>query len=277
VTQGSIMGDSLLYGYGSNVTGDVFLTPTGGLVDGKPSSFQLDLRTMKSSDEGMTEFFKGQMEVAKFPMSEFVSGAANGIPPTFQDGNEFTFTMTGPLTMHGRTKNITWRVKARQQGEFFAYAADGDFLMTDYGWTPPNYGVAWAKNSVHIQVSVIARRDNSDFGEPQARIVTPAQPSLVTPGASTAVAPDASSQAPGAGASPAVVQAPAGLLPQGEAPAAAAGGQPSTAAGGGLGGLGDLSSLTNLFTGQGMPSLDDIMKLFNPDDLMKLLMPSAGR
>jgi hypothetical protein len=38
VTQGSIMGDSLLYGYGSNVTGDVFLTPAWSKASRHPSS-----------------------------------------------------------------------------------------------------------------------------------------------------------------------------------------------------------------------------------------------
>ena len=53
--------------------------------------------------------------------------------------------MTGPLTMHRRTKNITWTARARQVSDFLTFAADADFLMTDYGWTPPNYGVAWAR------------------------------------------------------------------------------------------------------------------------------------
>jgi hypothetical protein len=72
---------------------------------------------------------------------------------------------------------------------------------------------------------------------------------------------------------PATIEAPASLLPGGESPVPAAGGEPA-----GAPGLGGLSSLAGLLGGGGQtPSFEDILKLFNPQDLMKLIAPNASR
>jgi polyisoprenoid-binding protein YceI len=155
VNQTGLLGDSVLVANGSNVTGDIYLTRSGQLADAQ-SGFQLDLRTLRSNDSALNSLLKSDLEAERFPFAEFVAESADGIPASYMDGNEFSFTLTGPLTMHGRTKTATWTIKARQAGRFLTFVADTDFLLTDYGWTPPNYGVARAKNSVHLQVLVLA-------------------------------------------------------------------------------------------------------------------------
>jgi hypothetical protein len=49
-------------------------------------------------------------------------------------------------------------VKARQAGDFLTAVADTEFAMTAFGITPPNAGTARARDRVHIQVSLIARK-----------------------------------------------------------------------------------------------------------------------
>ncbi len=155
VAQTGLLGDSTLVGNGTNVSGDIFLTSDGHLGN-SPSALALDMQTMHSSDSALNSFLKNNVEPSKYPTATFAIQSVDGIPATYVDGNEFNFTMTGPMTMHGQTRTATWTVKARQVGNFLTMAADTDFNMTDYGWTPPNYGVAKAKNAVHLQVVVVA-------------------------------------------------------------------------------------------------------------------------
>jgi hypothetical protein len=296
VAQTGLLGDALLVGNGSNVSGDIFLTQDGRLGD-SPSAFQMDMRTLRSNDSELSSFFKNQLEAGKYPSAQFGITSTNGIPATYTNGTEFTFTMSGPLTMHGRTKNITWTARARQVGDFLTFAADADFLMTDYGWTPPNYGVAWAKNSVHLQVTVIARKDAAAVGE-QVRIASPAaststgnpEPASVAPSVSqsaptlSSTAPVLSSQA-GSGPAPAA-PATASIVPEGLSSLLGGGqnpaGQPGAAPaanplnglsgllGGGTGGSSSANPLGGLTSmlggggtgGGGLPiSLEDIMKM----------------
>ena len=114
------------------------------------------MQTMHSSDSYLNSFLKNDTEPAKYPTASFAIQSVDGIPADYANGNEFTFTMSGLMTLHGQTHPATWTAKGRQVGNFLTFAADTDFNMTDYGWTPPDYGVAKAKNSVHLQVVVVS-------------------------------------------------------------------------------------------------------------------------
>ena len=155
--QTGLLGDSTAVGTGSNVTGEIFLHQSGALGEA-PSWFQLDMRTLRSGDSALSSFLRSNLETNKYPAALFTVESVEGIPATYTDGNDFSFRMSGPLTMHGRTRPVTWTVKARQTGDFLSMAADTDFLLTDYGWTPPDYGIARARNNVHLQVTFVAGR-----------------------------------------------------------------------------------------------------------------------
>ncbi|HLF78266.1 MAG TPA: YceI family protein [Dehalococcoidia bacterium] len=150
VTETILFSDSVVVANASNVTGNVFLMPDGSLGPSQ-SAIQLDLRTFKSSDSFLDSFLKGDT-FKPFPTAEFIMASASGIPQTYTDGNEFRFTVTGPLTLRGITREVTFTAKGKSNGEFLSVVADTDFLMTDFGITPPNYGLGKAKNQVHLQV-----------------------------------------------------------------------------------------------------------------------------
>jgi polyisoprenoid-binding protein YceI len=156
VTETILFSDSIVTATATNVTGDMFLMPDGSLGPDR-SAVQLDLRTFKSSDSFLDSFLKGDT-FKPFPTGEFVVASAAGIPENYTDGNEFRFTMTGPLTLRGITREVTFAAKGRQLGSFLSVVADTDFLMTDFGITPPNYGIGKAKNQVHLQVLFVAAK-----------------------------------------------------------------------------------------------------------------------
>jgi polyisoprenoid-binding protein YceI len=156
ITQTVLFSDSVAVGTVPNVSGDVFLTPEGALTD-QTSSFRLDLNGVRSNDFALNSYLRSDgLEQSKFPIAEFIIESVDGIPANFRDGNEFSFTVSGPLTMHGVTRHVTWAAKGRQSGDFLAVAAELNFLMTDFRWTPPNYGIAKAKNNVRLQVTFVA-------------------------------------------------------------------------------------------------------------------------
>lgn len=144
----------------SAITGEIHLTPTG-LVATTPSTFRVDLSTLKS-DEGMRDNFIRtntlQTNVEANRYADFTIKSVTGFPTNYVEGQEVTLTLTGTMKIKNVTKDITWQVKARQQGEFLTATADTDFNMTDFGITPPNVQVARARDAVHVQVVFVAKR-----------------------------------------------------------------------------------------------------------------------
>jgi polyisoprenoid-binding protein YceI len=156
VTEQILFSDSIVTATASGVSGDMFLMPDGSLGPSQ-SMIHLDMRTFKSSDSFLDSFLKGDT-FKPHPDAYFVMTSASGIPETYTDGNEFRFTVSGPLTLRGITKELTFAAKGKSNGEFLTVIADTDFLMTDFGITPPNYGIGKAKNQVHLQVSFVAAK-----------------------------------------------------------------------------------------------------------------------
>ncbi len=92
----------------SAVTGTLALN-TDGTVNVAQSKLTIDLRMLKS-DQDMRDGYiqKRTLETDKFPLAEFVpkrvTGLANPLPNTGQTG----FQLTGDMTIHGTTSEVTW-------------------------------------------------------------------------------------------------------------------------------------------------------------------------
>jgi polyisoprenoid-binding protein YceI len=61
------------------------------------------------------------------------------------------------MTIREATKPVTFKVFARQGGDYLTAIADTDFKMSEFGITPPNASITRVEDGVHLQVTLIAK------------------------------------------------------------------------------------------------------------------------
>ena len=141
----------------SAITGEIYLTPSG-LAGGQTSAFRVDLSTLKS-DEGMRDNFIRQntLQTSRYQYAEFTVKSLSGFPADYAANTQVEMTLTGTLKIKDVQKDVEWKVLARQSGDTLTATADTDILFRDFGMTPPSVPVATARESIHIQIVLVAR------------------------------------------------------------------------------------------------------------------------
>jgi polyisoprenoid-binding protein YceI len=111
---------------GVSLPSDAVLTATGGAgtfavkSDGTFSSdskITFDLTTLSSDSRDRDNFVKQDtLNTRQFPKAEFVPTKASGLTLPLAASGTFTFKLTGNLTIHGTTKEVTFDVVAKRNG-----------------------------------------------------------------------------------------------------------------------------------------------------------------
>ena len=132
---------------GVKLPSDAVLTATGGAgtfglkSDGTfsaDSKITFDLGTLTSDNRDRDNFVKQDtLQTRQFPKAEFVPTKTSGLTLPLASNGTFTFTLTGNLTIHGKTKEVTFNVVAKRSGGDLTASATmaptvkfGDFGMT---------------------------------------------------------------------------------------------------------------------------------------------------
>jgi polyisoprenoid-binding protein YceI len=91
------------------VTGTIALNSDGS-VNSAQSKLTIDLKGLKS-DQDMRDGYiqKRTLETDKFPVAEFVPKTLKDVASPFPTTGQTGFELTGDLTIHGTTKEVTWQ------------------------------------------------------------------------------------------------------------------------------------------------------------------------
>jgi len=138
------------------VTGDLYLTKDG-LAPAPKSTFTVDLLSLKSDESLRDRAMRGSLATDRFPTAKFTIDSLTGFPSNYSGGKEVEMTMAGSMTIREATKPLTFKVFARQGGDYLTAIADTDFKMSDFGITPPNASITRVEDGVHMQVTLIAK------------------------------------------------------------------------------------------------------------------------
>ncbi|CAA9253133.1 MAG: hypothetical protein AVDCRST_MAG77-2201 [uncultured Chloroflexi bacterium] len=139
------------------VTGQISFTPAGGL-QAEASKVSVDLSTLKS-DSGMRDGFIKQntLQTSQFPTAEFVPTRAEGIPSPLPASGEHTFKLTGPMTVHGVTKEVTWDVTARREGGQLTGKATTAVKFGDFGMAAPRVPLVLSiVDEIRLELDLVA-------------------------------------------------------------------------------------------------------------------------
>jgi polyisoprenoid-binding protein YceI len=133
----------------SDVTGE--LTVAGTSVTS--AKFTADMTTVKSDKSQRDGQFRGRiMDVASNPTATFVETAPIAVPAAALTGAQFTSKATGDLTLHGKTKSVTFDLSGKKSGDVFEVTAQIPIHFADFGIPNPTAGPATVGDDGTLEV-----------------------------------------------------------------------------------------------------------------------------
>jgi polyisoprenoid-binding protein YceI len=149
--------------------GDAVLTATGMKgaftlnTDGSftsASKITADLTTLRSDESRRDDFIKNEtLETRRFPTAEFVPKTMSGASLPLPLSGEMKFTLTGTMTVHGKSKDATFSVTARREGSKLTATAVAQpaFRFGDFGMTVPRVAsVLSIEDDIRVEISLVA-------------------------------------------------------------------------------------------------------------------------
>ena len=155
---------------GVSLPSDAVLTATGGAgtfslkTDGSfsnDSKITFDLTTLSSDSRDRDNFVKQDtLNTRQFPKAEFVPTKTTGLTLPLASTGAFTFTLTGNLTIHGKTKEVTFNVVAKRNGADLTATATlaPTIKFGDFGMSAPSvpFRVVSVVDEIRIVVELVA-------------------------------------------------------------------------------------------------------------------------
>jgi polyisoprenoid-binding protein YceI len=90
------------------VTGTLVIASDGSITAG--SKLTIDLRNLKSDQDQRDGYVRNRvLETDKFPYAEFVPTKLQGVPVLIPTQGQVGFQLTGNMTVHGVTKEVTFQ------------------------------------------------------------------------------------------------------------------------------------------------------------------------
>jgi polyisoprenoid-binding protein YceI len=143
----------------TGATGSFALNGDGTFASGSKISF--DLTTLSSDERARDSFIKQDtLQVRQFPRADFEPTKVNGLSLPLATSGTLTFTLTGNLTIRGKTKEVTFDVVAnRDGGDLTAtVTANPSWKFGDFGMTAPSvpFRVVSVTDEIRVAIDLIA-------------------------------------------------------------------------------------------------------------------------
>lgn len=143
----------------SGATGTFLLKDDGTFT--ADSKITFDLTTLASDNRNRDDFVKmDTIQTRQFPKAEFVPTKASGLTLPMPASGEFTFKLTGQMTLHGKTKEVTFDVSAKRNGNSLEATATAapSWKFSDFGMTAPSvpFRVVSIVDEIRVAVDLVA-------------------------------------------------------------------------------------------------------------------------
>lgn len=143
-----------------DASGTIVLAPDGRIVS-EESRFEVDLRSLRSDQTRRDNFIQqNTLETSRFPTAVFEPREASGLPWPLPESGEFTFQLTGDLTVHGVTRPVTWDVTARIEGDRLVGTAVTQVTFQDFGMEQPRVAVVLSvEETIQLELDFTLARE----------------------------------------------------------------------------------------------------------------------
>jgi polyisoprenoid-binding protein YceI len=158
LNQGNVF--NLAVGRTSQVAGEVTLDPATP-QNSALGTFTADISQFASDSDRRDNAIRGRyLESSKYPTVTFKPTAVEGLPQTYQEGQEITFKVSGDLTIRDVTKPASFDVTAKLSGGALSGQAVTTILMSDFGFGPISIaGILNTEDQAKITLTFVARSD----------------------------------------------------------------------------------------------------------------------
>jgi polyisoprenoid-binding protein YceI len=139
------------------VSGQIALNEDGTLAGGA-SKITVDLSQLATDSSRRDAFIKqNTLNTGQYPLAEFVPTSASGLPSPLPAGGAYDFTLSGPMTVHGVKKDVTWNVSAVRADPGLTGTASTSVTFGDFGMAPPQVPVVLSvTDQIRLEVSLVA-------------------------------------------------------------------------------------------------------------------------
>ena len=155
---------------GVNLPSDAVLVATGATGsfvlkdDGTfspDSKITFDVTTLASDQRDRDNFVKmDTLQIRQFPKADFVPTKTSGLTLPMPSSGEFTFKLTGQMTIHGKTKEVTFDVTATRSGNELKATATAapSWKFADFGMSAPSvpFRVVSVVDEIRVVVDLVA-------------------------------------------------------------------------------------------------------------------------
>jgi len=155
---------------GVNLPSDAVLVATGATGtfvlhdDGTfspDSKITFDVTTLASDQRDRDSFVKmDTLQTRQFPTATFVPTKTSGLALPLPASGDFTFKLTGQITIHGKTKDVTFDVTAHRSGNDLTATttASPTWKFADFGMTAPSvpFRVVSVVDEIRLVVDLVA-------------------------------------------------------------------------------------------------------------------------
>jgi polyisoprenoid-binding protein YceI len=140
-----------------SVSGQLVLQPNGTIVS-NASKIAVDVSSLATDQPLRDNFIKrSTLQVQQYPTAEFVPTKVEGLPSPLPASGEYTFQLTGLMTLHGVQKGVTWDVTASRDGANLTGTATTQFKFGDFGMTPPKApAVLSVVDDIRLETNLVA-------------------------------------------------------------------------------------------------------------------------
>jgi polyisoprenoid-binding protein YceI len=136
------------------VSGSLTIKADGSIAP--DSKLTVDLRGLKSDQDQRDGFIQNRtLETAKFPMAEFLPTKITGLEKLIPSSGQAGISLTGNLTIHGVTKEVTFQGIAtfNPRTNSVAGRAKTSLTFDEFGITPPKIGrLASVDNKIQLEL-----------------------------------------------------------------------------------------------------------------------------
>lgn len=152
----SLPSDAVLTATGAK--GAFTLNADGTFASGSKITFEIS--TLTSDERNRDDFVKRDtLQVSQFPTAEFAPTKTAGLTMPLPTSGTFTFTLTGNMTIKGKTKEVTFDVTATRNGSDLTATATANpgWKFGDFGMTAPrSFSVVSIVDEIRAAIDIVA-------------------------------------------------------------------------------------------------------------------------
>ncbi|MGE5596239.1 MAG: YceI family protein [Hyphomicrobiales bacterium] len=154
----SLQTSSTAKGTTTEISGEFHITGAG-LDPEQQTTFVVGLSSLKSDQSRRDSRVQDALETSRYPTATFTATALTGLPAQLSPTEDAVMQLTGTLDLHGVQKEVTWELKAKQDGDILSVLATTSFKYSDFGIRKPDIaGFVSVEDEVTLQIQLYATK-----------------------------------------------------------------------------------------------------------------------